>query len=227
MTPTTPQGLVLHGGGVVGQHQGAPGPARAEQPGRVAGRPVEVVGDHHDLDEGVGVRLAVLTVDQGDQLVGAPDQQRLVGQQGPAAAVEAKRGPAPLPLPGPGHGGRDLLGPVDRERAHHLAGRRAGGVEGADVGRAVLGDRHALPFPRKECSHSAGRRQEIVAKRSWHWSLALLLRSIRPASRSALARGPEGSGNPRKGCPVGQDSPDRRSSPAPSPQDAIRARREH
>ena len=33
--------------------------------------------------------LAVLAVDQGDQLVGAADQQRLVGLEGPPAAVEA------------------------------------------------------------------------------------------------------------------------------------------
>jgi hypothetical protein len=55
-----------------------------------------VLDDQHDLDEGVVVGLAVLAVDQGDQLVGAADQQRLVGLEGPPAAVEAQLGPAPL-----------------------------------------------------------------------------------------------------------------------------------
>ena len=143
--PDHPEGLVLDRGGVVGQHQGAAGPARPEHPGRVAGRPVEVLDDHQDLDEGVGGGLAVLAVDKGDQLVGPADQQRLVGQQGPPAAVEAQPGPASGRLPGPCHGGRDLLGPVERERAHHLPGGRAGGVEGADAGRARCCHRHGCP----------------------------------------------------------------------------------
>ena len=49
-----------------------------------------MLDDHQDRDEGVGVGLAVLAVDQGDQLDGAADQQRHVGQQGLPAAVEAQ-----------------------------------------------------------------------------------------------------------------------------------------
>jgi hypothetical protein len=139
--PHHPERLVLDPGGVVGQQHGGAGPAPPQHPGRVAGRPVEVLDDQHDLEEGVGVGLAVLPVDQGDQLVGTADQHRLVGLQGPPAAVEAQLGPAPLALPGPGDGGRDLLGAVKGEAADHLAGGRAGRVEAASPGRTVLIDR--------------------------------------------------------------------------------------
>jgi len=117
-----------------------------QDPCRPAGHPVQVLDGQQHLDEGVGGRLAVLAVDQVDQLAGAAGQQRLVGQQPPPAPVEAEPGPPRGRLASPRHGLGDLLGPVHREGPDELAAGRAGRVEGraAGGGRPVVGDCHAV-----------------------------------------------------------------------------------
>jgi hypothetical protein len=171
-----PERLVLDPGAEVARQQRRRDPLAPKGPARPPGGPVEVLGHQQHLDERVVARLAVLAVDQVAQLVGAPRQQPLEGQQACAAPIETETRPPCPGLAGAFDRGRDLVGPVDREAADQLAGRRAQGVERGPRGGCLCGGSCPVPSDR-------------------HWSRLSSGRAKRPRHRGHPER-------PRQGCPT-------------------------
>ena len=95
--PDDAQRLVLEVGALVGGHQAGRHPPATEHLRGVLGRPLDVVDRQGDLEDGVGVRLAVLAVHQVGQLGDAAGASRpsrpAGGHAGPASPGPATTGP--------------------------------------------------------------------------------------------------------------------------------------
>jgi hypothetical protein len=144
-------------GAEVGEHAGAD-LLGGQGLGRAPGRVVEVRQRHHDLDQGVEARLAILAVDQLGQLVGGVGQRPAPAHQLDLALGEGQRAPGG----GGGASAADRGGDAGRRHHRHLAEERAvgGGAHLQALGgrrrrRAVRGRRRdggdhgrTLPAPR-------------------------------------------------------------------------------
>ena len=97
----------------------------AQRPGGEAG--VVPGGDRlvHDLLERPHPGLAVLGLDEVEQLVLPVEDQVVVAEQDRGPLLHRRRGPRPLDLPGPGERGGHVLGRAHGHLAEHLAGERA------------------------------------------------------------------------------------------------------
>ena len=116
-------GDVLDPGGHQAGQRGPP-PVRAQGPGGQAG--VVPGGDRlvHDLLERPHPGLAVLGLDEVEQLALPVQHQVVVAEQDRGPLPHRALGPGALRLAGDGEGGGDVLGGADGHLAQHLAGER-------------------------------------------------------------------------------------------------------
>ena len=166
MTPTTPSGWYSSGRGLVGGQQ-AGRDRRGPSTFRACARgPRDVVDGEGDLEDGVGVRLAVLAVDELGELVHpprrAPPSRPAGGARRPsqpcAAPPEPRpRGPAPPPA------ATSAAPCTDRCRAPRpLAGSSESKVSTAAAPAACSCERHGYsrrfghPPRRDGCDSTAG-----------------------------------------------------------------------
>ena len=111
--------------------------ARAERPAGVPAGPGQVVDRQGDLEDRVGVRLAVLAVHQVGELVEPAGEVPAEGREPRAAAVVAQRGPLPCCDAGPRHRLADRVRVVHREDADDRTRGRVGRLEGLGGGVPV------------------------------------------------------------------------------------------